>query len=359
MPARLVSGEGIVSRYSGYSALGKKCLIVSGKNLYKHSSVFADLRTGLTSCGVGYKTFFEVENNPSYETVLRAVEAFGECGADFIVGVGGGSSMDAAKATALLCANPQVKRSDLFKADAFVNKPVPLLLIGTTAGTGSEVTSASVLTFDTPDGIVKKTVKSAESYATCVLCDSVYTETLPERTTVATALDAICHAIEAYYSGKVGAFGRMYSRKALSVIVPALAEFAENGSSKEVREALYVGSLYAGCAINDGGTSFAHSLGYQLTNYLGYEHGFACAAFMPAFLGKACDADGLAVYADMNAAQLTEFIRGLFKKYIPETDMSGADAEKFARTGMTMPSLNNHIFEPLDFDGCVRLYKNI
>ena len=239
MPVRLVSGEGIVARYDGYSKLGKRCLIISGKNLYKHSSVFADLQKGLRNCGVDYKTFFEVENNPSYETVKRAVSAVRDFGADFIVGVGGGSSMDAAKATALLCANPQVTETDIFNASAFVNKPLPLLVIGTTAGTGSEVTSASVLTFNTPDGIVKKTVKSAESYATCALCDSTYTETLSERTTMATALDAICHAVEAYYSKKVGSFGRMYSRKAISVIVPALKKFTEHGSSKAVREELY------------------------------------------------------------------------------------------------------------------------
>lgn len=359
MPVRLVSGEGIVARYDGYSALGKRCLIISGKNLFKHSSVFADLQKGLRSCGVEYKTFFEVENNPSYETVLRAVEEVRNFGADFVVGVGGGSSMDAAKATALLCANPQISAKNLFSADEFVNKPLPLLLIGTTAGTGSEVTSASVLTFKTPDGTVKKTVKSAESYATCALCDASYTETLSERTTVATALDAVCHAVEAYYSKKVGSFGRMYSRKAISVIVPALREFVENGSSKAVRERLYVGSLYAGCAINDGGTSFAHSLGYQLTNYLGYEHGFACTAIMPAFLAKASDADGLAAYADMTAKELTAFMTELFKKYIPETKISDSDAEKFAEIGLTMPSLNNHIFAPLDKAECERIYKSI
>ena len=359
MPVRLVSGEGIVARYDGYSKLGKLCLIISGKNLYKHSSVFADLQKGLRNCGVDYKTFFEVENNPSYETVKRAVSAVRDFGADFIVGVGGGSSMDAAKATALLCANPQVTETDIFNASAFVNKPLPLLVIGTTAGTGSEVTSASVLTFNTPDGIVKKTVKSAESYATCALCDSTYTETLSERTTVTTALDAICHAVEAYYSKKVGSFGRMYSRKAISVIVPALKKFTEHGSSKAVREELYIGSLYAGCAINDGGTSFAHSLGYQLTNYLGYEHGFACAALMPAFISKASDADGLAAYADMTALELSDFIENLFKKYIPETDISDDDAKKFSEIGLTMPSLNNHVFEPLDLNECERIYKGI
>lgn len=359
MPVRLVSGEGIVARYEGYSKLGKKCLIISGKNLYKRSSVFADLQKGLCACGVDYKTFFEVENNPSYETVVRAVSAVRAFGADFIVGVGGGSAMDAAKATALLCANPQVTEGELFNASAFVNKPLPLILIGTTAGTGSEVTSASVLTFTFPEGIVKKTVKSAESYATCALCDSTYTQTLSERTTVATALDAICHAVEAYYGKKVGSFGRMYARKAISVIVPALKRFVENGSSKETREELYVGSLYAGCAINEGGTSFAHSLGYQLTNYLGYEHGFACAALLPAFLSKACDADGLAAYADMTARELSDFVCGLFKKFIPETKISDSDAEKFSNIGLTMPSLNNHVFAPLDKAECEKIYKGI
>ena len=139
--------------------------------------------------------------------------------------------------------------------------------------------------------------------------------------------------------------------KAISVIVPALKKFTEHGSSKAVREELYIGSLYAGCAINDGGTSFAHSLGYQLTNYLGYEHGFACAALMPAFISKASDADGLAAYADMTALELSDFIA--------ETDISDDDAKKFSEIGLTMPSLNNHVFEPLDLNECERIYKGI
>ena len=96
-----------------------------------------------------------------------------------------------------------------------------------------------------------------------------------------------------------------------------------------------------------------------MTNYLGYEHGFACAALMPAFISKASDADGLAAYADMTARELSDFIGELFKKYSPETEISDADAKKFSEIGLTMPSLNNHIFEPLDLNECERIYKGI
>ena len=101
------------------------------------------------------------------------------------------------------------------------------------------------------------------------------------------------------------------------------------------------------------------SIREQLTNYLGYEHGFACAALMPAFISKASDADGLAAYADMTALELSDFIENLFKKYIPETDISDDDAKKFSEIGLTMPSLNNHVFEPLDLNECERIYKGI
>ncbi len=111
--------------------------------------------------------------------------------------------MDAAKATAFALRKSAGDGNGYFNASAFVNKPLPLLVIGTTAGTGSEVTSASVLTFNTPDGIVKRPSKIRRKLATSrSLRFDVYGKTLSERTTVATALDAICHAVEAYYSKK-------------------------------------------------------------------------------------------------------------------------------------------------------------
>lgn len=357
MPVRIVSGTGCVRGFSDYARLGRKCLIVTGRNLYKSSSVFSDLYAGLARCGVEYQLFAQVENNPSVQTVYAAADAARTFGADFIVGVGGGSAMDAAKVAALLCTNPQVCEDAIFDPDVFTSLPMPLILIGTTAGTGSEVTAVGVLTVTEDGDVLKRSVKTPYSYATYALCDPTYTYTLPPAFTVSTALDSISHAVEAYFSQRSGLFEREYALWALRTVTPALQTYLQRGSDPICRRQLYVGSILAGMAINGGGTNFAHSMGYQLTNYLGYAHGFACAVILPQLIARGED-EILTAMNMPSAAAAENFIYGCMRRVMTPVCLSLTQCEKFAALAAKMPSLNKHIFKPYTFEECVDIYAS-
>lgn len=353
MPVRIVSGSGCVRSFDGYARLGRKCLIVAGKHLHRTSAVFPDLYAGLTRCGVQYELFAQVENNPSVETAFAAVQAARRCNADFIVGVGGGSAMDAAKVAALLYANPGVQAQDIFDPAAFSRPPIPLILIGTTAGTGSEVTAVGVLTVISEGGILKRSVKTPYSYADFALCDPVYTETLPPAVTVATALDSISHAVEAFCSQTCGLFEREYALLALRTVMPALRRYLQQGADSLCRQELYTGSLFAGMAINGAGTNFAHSMGYQLTNYLGYAHGIACAVILPQLLNDETLLDAMGL-PDVQSAE--DFIYESIRSVITPVRLTTEQCEQFAELAMKMPSLNKHVFTPYTFEECVHIY---
>ena len=136
MPVEVISGKDCVKTFNRYNTLGKKCAIITGKNMYKKCPVIDDLKEALTKNGVGYLLICEAENNPSPANVFAMAKKTVKFGAEFIIGVGGGSSMDAAKAAALVITNPEVTEETLF-AFEFKNKPMPSIMIGTTAGTGS------------------------------------------------------------------------------------------------------------------------------------------------------------------------------------------------------------------------------
>lgn len=355
MPVHIVSGSGCVRTFDKYAQLGAKCMIVAGRHLYKTSRAFLDVYDGLKRNGVTYTLFTEVENNPSYETVLRIVEQIKKEQAAFVIGIGGGSCMDAAKVAALLATNPDVRGADIYQADNFKNRPLPLILIGTTAGTGSEVTAVGVLTTDLDGQIVKRSVKSPYSYADYALCDAAYTYTLPQAYTLSTALDSISHAIEAYGSKKSGLFEKEYACSALRLVTPALQDYAQHGATAENRQALYTGSILAGLAINGGGTNVAHSMGYQLTNYLGYAHGFACAAILPVVVNMG-GAEVLDMMGMENAAEFELFVYDLIRQGMSPVHITREQAQQFARLAMQMPSLNNHVFKPVTYEDCVEIY---
>ena len=157
---------------------------------------------------------------------------------------------------------------------------MPVLLIGTTAGTGSEVTGVSVLTNGETGR--KKSISGADCYAKVVFADSTYTCSMPYNVTVSTALDALSHAVEGYFSKKYADMPELFAMKAIPMLWECLKELDRTKSlpDEQMREKLYYGSLYAGMVLNQCGTLFPHPLGYVLTENYGIPHGKACTAFM-------------------------------------------------------------------------------
>ena len=286
MPARVVSGKGAVRGNAAlFRKYGDRCLIVTGGASAKKCGALDDCLAALAEAGVESSLFSGVEPNPQTHTCFEAGRIARESGAAFIVGIGGGSPMDAAKAVAIYAANPDMEELDIYQR-AVPAKALPVLLIGTTAGTGSEVTGVSVLTNSRTGK--KKSISGADCYAAVSFCDFSYTCAMPEGVTVSTALDAFAHAAESYLAASANDLSRLYAAKAITLLRPFLLSLgAYQPPGEPQREALYAASVYAGLAINISGTCFPHTVGYYLTERYGVPHGIACIAFMPALLRRA------------------------------------------------------------------------
>lgn len=286
MPVRTVCGNAaIVNNAALLSQLGKHCLILTGSSGARLSGALDDAKTALGSVGVAYDVFDGIGANPLLSDCHRAGAAARNCHADFIFGIGGGSVLDAAKAVAIYAANADLSPVDIYKR-SYSSAPLKVALAGTTAGTGSEVTGVSVLTNDLTG--IKKSISGADCYAAVSFCDSRYTDALPYRTTVSTALDALAHAVEGFFTQKCTGILVSFAEKAIGDITRCLSDINRTGALPDctAREKLYYGSLLAGLVINTCGTAFPHPLGYVLTENYGIPHGYACAAFMPTFLER-------------------------------------------------------------------------
>lgn len=281
MPARLITGPGCVGASAALiSAYGGRCLIVTGASGAKRSGALDDVTAALDAQGIAYQVFDKVRPNPTVTQCAEGGVAARELGADFILGVGGGSPLDAAKAVAVFAANPGLSEDGLY-AGNWPAPPKPCVLVGTTAGTGSEVTPVSVL-IDSKGR--KHSLRSERIYAAIAFGDAKYTETLSRAVTLSTGVDALSHCIESYFSKKADEVSRAFAVRGARLLVPSLSAAAEVAPSPELRTRLYEASILGGMAINTTGTNMPHNVGYYLTERYGVPHGVACAVFQPALL---------------------------------------------------------------------------
>lgn len=288
MPSRVIWGENAVAENSAlFAETGKSCLIVTGKHSAEKSGALADAVSALEKAAVRYSVFNGIGENPLISACRAAGDAAESFGAEFILGIGGGSVLDASKAIAIYASNPELAPADIYKRE-YKNSPLPVILIGTTAGTGSEVTGVSVLTNDETG--IKKSISGKDCYAKISFCDWRYTSSLPRSQTVSTALDAFAHAVEGFFTPKCREVTEVYAEKAIPMIYSCLKKLSSGEEiTPDMREALYSGSIYAGLVINTCGTAFPHPLGYVLTENYGIPHGTACAAFFGYFINRCAE----------------------------------------------------------------------
>ena len=262
--------------------MGKKCLVVCGKNSARVSGSLDELDALFREIGIEYEIFDEIIPNPLMQTCVVAGRKAHDMKADFIVGLGGGSVLDSAKVIALVAANPQLEEETIYSKD-WNRKPIPLVLIGLTAGTGSEVTDVSVMT--NKEG-KKKSIHDEVLYADVAMGDARYTTSLGHHTTVSTAIDAFAHAFESYFSNKANEISQVFSVQCITSLWDNLVALKDPDVqlSLKQREELYDASILGGLAICVTGTVFAHNVGYYFTEEHQVPHGFACALFAPDLL---------------------------------------------------------------------------
>lgn len=283
MPVKLVTGPGCVRASAKELAkLGDACLIVTGRNSAKACGALQDVTDTLAGNGQRWVLFDGIGQNPRLTDCMAAAEKAIEAKAAFVVGIGGGSAMDAAKCIAVLAANPGMTQTQLYAFD-WANAPLKTVAVGTTAGTGSEVTKVAVIT--TPDGR-KKSFHHEAVFPALALGDPGYTMSLPPMVTRSTMVDVLAHCAESFFSRSANHISRCYAVEGIRLLLPVFRVMAESGCENldyDTREALYCASIYGGLAINVTGTCFPHTIGYLLTETFGIPHGTACAVFQKEF----------------------------------------------------------------------------
>ena len=282
MPVRMFSGDGAVAENAAlFESFGSRCALITGKSAAVKSGALADVTEALNRRGISFCLFDGVQPNPSVRSCIVAGHLAYAFGADFVVGIGGGSALDAAKAAAVFAANPDLDEEGFYRK-AWAQAPLPILLVGTTAGTGSEVTRVSVLTDSRGR---KHSIHDNRLFAAASFGDPKYTAALPLSVTLSTGIDVLCHCAESWFNRHADALSRTFALQGIRLLAPPLLQAAEGRDlGHDERAALYDASLFGGLAICETGTCFPHNVGYYLTENHGVPHGFASACFLPALL---------------------------------------------------------------------------
>ncbi len=272
MPTKVYWGKGcLLNTTEDLTRLGKRAFIVTGRSSANLSGALPDLRQVLEKQKIKHYLFTEVSENPELESVHLGAELFQRSKCDFLIGLGGGSPIDAAKAISVTAAN-NLKERDIYQPEK-LKKAFPLLAIPTTSGTGTEVTPYSVISdkeLQKKAGFGNPLIFPKISY-----CDPEYTFSLPEKVTIDTAIDALSHLLEGIYSRKRCELLFPLIVQGVKDIVSSLKQVTEEPVDYELREKLMRGSLYGGMVIAQSGTTLQHSIGYPLTTHYGLSHGMA------------------------------------------------------------------------------------
>ncbi len=275
MPTRVFWGRGCLREEGGaLRALGSRALIVTGKSSASNGAL-ADVRAALAANGQTCAVFDGVSPNPDLPCVREGIARLRAEKCDFLVAVGGGSPMDAAKAIALLAVEERADGAVF--AGGYGEKAYPMAHVPTTAGTGSEVTPYAILT--NPSAGTKTSISSPALFPRFAFLDGRYTDGLPRAVSLHTAFDAFSHGVESLLSRAATPVSRMLARESLSVVYPRLPA-AAGACTKEDRDALLYGSMLAGMAIAQSGTTAVHGMGYLLTYEYGVDHGRANALLL-------------------------------------------------------------------------------
>lgn len=314
LPTRLITGAGAVTEHAPLlAAFGRRCLIVTSGTAARRCGALDDVTAALNAEGVAWEIYDGILPNPTMASCLEGGRRARDFGAEFIIGIGGGSPLDASKVVAVSAANPELDEDGVYSL-RWPKAPLPIVLVGTTAGTGSEVTPISVIT--DRDGR-KRSVKGESMYGSLSLGDPRYTASMPHSVTASTGVDALAHCLESYLNKTATDISRAFALEGIARLVPPLRAVADGLTpTPEQREALYNGSILGGMAISITGTVLPHNLGYYLTENHNLPHGFACAVYLPALLRHAMEADPAYTEtmfrrAGVSQEELTRLIRDL------------------------------------------------
>ena len=320
----------------------KKCFVCSDPDLIKFN-VTKKVTDVLDANSIDYEIYSKIKANPTVENVKTGVETFKASGADCIIAIGGGSSMDTAKAIGIIIKNPEF--ADVVSLEGVAptkNKCVPIIAVPTTAGTAAEVTINYVIT-DTEKNR-KMVCVDVHDIPVVAVVDPDMISSMPKGLTAATGMDALTHAIEGYITAGAWELSDMFHLKAIEIISRNLRGAVEN--TPEGREEMALGQYIAGMGFSNVGLGIVHSMAHPLGAVYDTPHGVANAIILPTVMEYNAPATG-EKYRNIAKAM---GVKGVDDMSLEEARKAAVDAVKQLSHDVGIPENLKDIVKPEDVD---------
>ena len=318
----------------------KKVFVCSDPDLIKFK-VTKKVTDVLDNAGIPYEIYSQIKANPTVENVQSGVEAFKASGADCIVAIGGGSSMDTAKAIGIIIANPEF--ADVVSLEGVAptkNKSVPIIAVPTTAGTAAEVTINYVITDASKNR--KMVCVDVHDIPVVAVVDPEMMSSMPKGLTAATGMDALTHAIEGYITKGAWELSDMFHIKAIEMISKHLRGAVEN--TADGREGMALGQYIAGMGFSNVGLGIVHSMAHPLGALYDTPHGVANAIILPTVMEYNAPATG-EKYRDIAKAMGVD---GVDDMSLEDARKAAIDAVKQLSSDVGIPADLKDIVKPED-----------
>lgn len=332
LPVNIVFGSGKVSQVGELTKpYGKKALIVTGKSSAKKSGLYDKVADSLKSAGIDSVLFDKVAQNPLTTTAIEGAEFAKSNACEVVVAIGGGSIMDCAKAIAFLALNDGDINDYIF-ARKKSEKALPLVLIPTTCGTGSEGNGFAVLT--NPENGDKKSLRCNAIVAKVSIVDPECMMTMPKHVLAAVGFDALCHCMEAYTSKISQPFTDALSIYAIRLIAENLVPVYQGTADKEAWEKITLASTIGGMVINQAGVTLAHGMEHPASGLKDIVHGKGLAALTPVIIEASHKgnhfkfADIARIFGGLTAEDLAPKLRTMLKELDLECTLSELGLEE-------------------------------
>lgn len=320
----------------------KKCFVCSDPDLLKFG-VTKKVTDVLDNASIDYEIYSQIKPNPTVENVQTGVKAFKNSGADCIIAIGGGSSMDTAKAIGIIIKNPEFE--DVVSLEGVAptkNKCVPIIAVPTTAGTAAEVTINYVITDVEKNR--KMVCVDPKDIPVIAIVDPDMMSSMPKGLTAATGMDALTHAIEGYITKAAWELSDMFHLKAIEIISKSLRGAVEN--TPEGREGMALGQYIAGMGFSNVGLGIVHSMAHPLGAVYDTPHGVANAIILPTVMEYNAPATG-EKYRNIAKAMGVE---GVDDMTLDEARKAAVDAVKKLSEDVGIPKDLKDIVKPEDVD---------
>ena len=282
-PTEIVFGTGRVAEVGAITArYGKKAMLVTVPEFPAVAQLYAKVKKSLADAGVACVHYDGVIPNPTTDLVTKGADIAKAEGVDVMIGLGGGSSMDTAKAIAVEATHPGTAWDYNCHTDGPTEKTLPIIAISTTAGTGSQTTPCAVITKTSDKD--KSAIWNKNIFPRVAIVDPEVTLSLPKSVTAQTGFDAFCHNFEAYLSVNTNPLVECMALDGIRIIAKNLPKVLENGSDLEARSQMAWADTLGGLTNASAGVTLPHGLGMQIGgHYPHVTHGQSLAVFYPAF----------------------------------------------------------------------------